>query len=1047
MANKKAEILTMDGQVVSPITLATNVLLDDGRTAQDLLDSRDESMFSPTITTSSSISKVGQGDNVDFSENIIDGAYKSCVLKGKTLVNHNAEGNNRNEYACMPSLEGSNLTVNGTVESKVKSAILSGQTLVNSFMCKTLDDFRTHGNVTISDGVYTLTGDNTWNTRMYPKTQALNVKPSTTYTLILYVEENNTINTGTQLMEIGEVSSQGVSMFNSTHRPTSLSIGTNKFLLTTKADFSASNFGFIFRFYSSVSGALKFKMSLVEGDYTNIDIPYFEGMQSVKLPVLTTVGKNLCDVNRYTLSCGSGVALNGYKGTVIAKNIKVKPNTKYIFSYGKTVNIPSNTRLKVMTLTDVVNEDIHVNVYSHKNRIKEHSLLNGEMFTTESHAKYIAITTGNFTTTGDILIEDIQIEQGTQATSYEPFKSNILSCNEEVTLRGIGEVKDELDCLTGELTQCVGEVILNGQEEWRLCSSSYQPTDINYISYDLDVNNIKTSAPILCDTIKVRDWTISSTEINSRSIAVHSTTKILRLCIEKTIAPNVETLKTYLSTNMAKVQYQLATESVKTVDLSDNHVYSYKDTTHYTCSSEDGSLIPTLAIEEGVKYKAIIKPSTKYSIVFNRTEVASGLTVDLGGATTSVTSSTLGKNIVQITTPSTLSHNYVIFKGLGNVIKDVQVIEGDVVGDEPYFEGMCDVEMPVVKNVGKNLFDGGIGNHYWNAPFTNGVQDIGMQRADNCASTSRIRVRKGETYHLSGVNLIRNVVTFFKTKDSQEKPFHGLSANSFTSPYDGYIEWYISNDNINNPVKNVQIEAGSTTTPYENHKTNILHTSEEIVLREVDGVQDTYNPLTGEYVQRIGEIVLDGSEGWGGSGLENQEETLIFQYNVSSNQNIPNPKPSSLPICDKFASNRRTEDDAEGILRFNGTNGHGFYIRIQKSRLSTPDYIGFKQWLSQNPITVQYQLATESIKTVDLKQHPFAYKDGHVVLTSSREEISLTPTIEYSLIANRLGQIQSNQKLVEKQQAQIDELESMVITNLVNTQYQQALNEIKLGVK
>ena len=128
MANKKAEILTMDGQVVSPITLATNVLLDDGRTAQDLLDSRDESMFSPTITTSSSISKVGQGDNVDFSENIIDGAYKSCVLKGKTLVNHNAEGNNRNEYACMPSLEGSNLTVNGTVESKVKSAILKGCT-------------------------------------------------------------------------------------------------------------------------------------------------------------------------------------------------------------------------------------------------------------------------------------------------------------------------------------------------------------------------------------------------------------------------------------------------------------------------------------------------------------------------------------------------------------------------------------------------------------------------------------------------------------------------------------------------------------------------------------------------------------------------------------------------------------------------------------------------------------------------------------------------------------------------------------------------------
>ena len=31
----------------------------------------------------------------------------------------------------MPSVEGSNLTVNNTVEGKVKSAILKGQTLVN----------------------------------------------------------------------------------------------------------------------------------------------------------------------------------------------------------------------------------------------------------------------------------------------------------------------------------------------------------------------------------------------------------------------------------------------------------------------------------------------------------------------------------------------------------------------------------------------------------------------------------------------------------------------------------------------------------------------------------------------------------------------------------------------------------------------------------------------------------------------------------------------------------------------------------------------------
>ena len=34
-------------------------------------------------------------------------------------------------------------------------------------------------------------------------------------------------------------------------------------------------------------------LMLLEGDYTNVAIPYFEGMKSVQMPVLTTMGKNL----------------------------------------------------------------------------------------------------------------------------------------------------------------------------------------------------------------------------------------------------------------------------------------------------------------------------------------------------------------------------------------------------------------------------------------------------------------------------------------------------------------------------------------------------------------------------------------------------------------------------------------------------------------------------------------------------------------------------------------------------------------------------------
>ena len=53
----------------------------------------------------------------------------------------------------------------------------------------------------------------------------------------------------------------------------------------------------------------------------------------------------------------------------------------------------------------------------------------------------------------------------------------------------------------------------------------------------------------------------------------------------------------YLQSNPITVQYEISTESIKTVDLSDNHVYSYKGTTHYDCSSEEGSLVPTLSVK------------------------------------------------------------------------------------------------------------------------------------------------------------------------------------------------------------------------------------------------------------------------------------------------------------------------------------------------------------------------------------------------------------------------------------------------------------------
>lgn len=70
-------------------------------------------------------------------------------------------------------------------------------------------------------------------------------------------------------------------------------------------------------------------------------------------------------------------------------------------------------------------------------------------------------------------------------------------------------------------------------------------------------------------------------------------------------------------------------------------------------------------------------------------------------------------------------------------------------------------------------------------------------------------------------------------------------------------------------------------------------------------------------------------------------------------------------ICDKLIVRKDNASDkiavSTTVFGIMGTASNS--IRIKNGATSLKE---FKQWLSQNPITVQYELATESIKTVDL---------------------------------------------------------------------------------
>ena len=63
--------------------------------------------------------------------------------------------------------------------------------------------------------------------------------------------------------------------------------------------------------YTSVDEFLEQGIMVLNGDYTNVDIPYFEGMQSVKLPVLTTSNEDGTKTNILTVNEDVTLRSNG----------------------------------------------------------------------------------------------------------------------------------------------------------------------------------------------------------------------------------------------------------------------------------------------------------------------------------------------------------------------------------------------------------------------------------------------------------------------------------------------------------------------------------------------------------------------------------------------------------------------------------------------------------------------------------------------------------------------------------------------------------------
>ena len=295
---------------------------------------------------------------------------------------------------------------------------------------------------------------------------------------------------------------------------------------------------------------------------------------------------------------------------------------------------------------------------------------------------------------------------------------------------------------------------------------------------------------------------------------------------------------------------------------------------------------------------------------------------------------------------------------------------------EKHFEGMASCKMPVLKATGKNLvsylpkitvngltFTQGesISEVIVNGTCQIDTMDYYIASKDIHSDLSKVlnNAPVGTKFYLSN-SLGKNCYFGVVRKGKTETEWSGTNPTTYIvkegdSDAKAFIR-FKQGDTYDNEKLKIQLEVGTETTDYEPYKTNILHAPEEVVLKSINGVKDTLNCNTGEYVQRIKEVVLNGSENW----IKQSNGTLWrFVCEDVLNHSDYNE------ICDKLPTGKSYWAIDETGLYIGGNHKPVIVFNSGDDRYNY-SLTQFKEWLSQNPVTVQYKLEVPTIKTVDL---------------------------------------------------------------------------------
>lgn len=316
-----------------------------------------------------------------------------------------------------------------------------------------------------------------------------------------------------------------------------------------------------------IGGEFEIKdIMVIEGDYSYLNLDYFEGLQSsfenqlITQEMINSGNEKSSNLGKYKIQYKSsgknkfnGDLVNGkynidtglpeYAGNITANlnPIKVSSNTTY---YINRFDIPSSSWNRIFYY------------YNNMNFISSELVAGNGSFTTPENTRYINfhIDTASFSNNAKI-----QIEEGSIATEYQPYKEYISTFYLNSPLLE----KDTIEIINGQavhVKRCE-KAIFNGSESWVAYNKN---NDLNIYDYYNTIENKKPSGYILNNSLKsitTEEWqSASKIGIINGLTAIGITSNM----------PTLNDFKQWLLENPITVVYELENpiyEPIKT-DLS-----------------------------------------------------------------------------------------------------------------------------------------------------------------------------------------------------------------------------------------------------------------------------------------------------------------------------------------------------------------------------------------------------------------------------------------------------------------------------------------------